>query len=514
MKGVKVSVFGRLLSLLITVFAVNASASALDLAPGARGAELATTIDATDPMIATSAEIDRALASFVSQNKDIASLYSADEFRTPGAKKFLEKAKVDSPEMIVKINAAKKSLDAIQRRTRNVISLQGVAVGPNQFPRIYNLARRAAAALELSDNFHIFIYQSPTFNAFTYSYDPNDYDVVIHSGAIEALDDEALLALLGHEMGHVKDQALISGLILAASFENRNRDTAASTHQAFYDKIFGEMPAGLRNQLALAATGLVARNEVGTVFESESQVNEFQRNCELTADRAAVLVTGSTTAPLKLLSALAYGSKALSPEFNQDELIKQIRTVLASTDNPEDLAYLVLNQDSHPFNVLRLIEVTDFGASATYRTLRDRMNEDSFAKELDIFSRIVTNAALLTAKYKKYLDEQADSDETLVRLKTKDTYTNQINRLSRGFSDLGVIILGQIAASPLNAESDPLFDEFMAKAKSDRNDILKSLLGPALSDLLKKRAESSTHSSEKALINAKLDRVQKLLEVQ
>ena len=327
------------------------------------------------------------------------------------------------------------------------------------------------------------------------------------------LTDDAMLALLGHEMGHVKDQAILNGLILAADFEARNTSTNAATHQPFYDKVFNELPQSLRNSLAIAALDLVSQQANIESFESTAQAGDFQRNCELTADRAAVIVTGDASAPLKLLSTLAYGSKALSSEFNVDELIKQVRSVLANSDSAEDISSIAGEQGSHPFSVLRLVEVADYAASKPYAVLQARLGQNAFGKELDIFERIVVQATISAGKYKKYLETNADTDDTLVRLKTKDTFSTRLTRFSKGFSELGLQIYSQLVTSGLEKPGDVVFDQFIAKIKADNEDVLKALLGPSMVEVLKKKSAATKLVDEQTELNAKLKQVQDLIDL-
>ena len=511
MRGINKTVLGLALVGMVSTGGFK-SAVALDF-KASEFKPIALTDTGSDNHAADSGEIDKSLATFSAQNKDIAGLFSADDFRTPAAKKYLEKIKFDSPETIAKINAYKKKLDVMQKNERNLNLLKSVLVSPTQFPHLYKLALKASRALELTENFHVFIQLSADFNAYTYSYKQDDYDVVIYAPAVEMLTDDAMLALLGHEMGHVKDKAMLNGLILAADFEAHNTSTNSATHTPFYDKVFNELPQSLRNSIATAALDLVSQNVNIESFENSAQAGDFQRNCELTADRAAAIVTGDASAPLKLLSTLAYGSKALSSEFNVDELILQVRSVLANSASAEEVDAIASSQGSHPFSVLRLVEVADYAASKSFASLQARLNQNAFGKEVDIFTRIVEQAATTAAKYNKYLEDKADTDDTLVRLKTKDTFTGQLQRYSKGFSELGLQIFTQVASSALAQPGDAVFDQLIAKIKTDKQDIIKGLLAPSVADLLKKKIDAAKQVDEQTELKAKLKQVQDLIEL-
>jgi hypothetical protein len=458
-------------------------------------------------------EIQKDYEKFVTDYRDLAGLFSADDFRTPGAKKFIEKIKFDKPDVQVKLAAFKKKLDLLQNKMRNLLQLQAVEVSENQFPRIYALAKQAAAKLELGPKFKIFILRSSSFNAFTYSYNTEDFDVVVHSNAIENLTDDTLLALFGHEMGHVKDQAMLNQLILAADFEDKNKDTAAATHMAFYDKVFDEFPASMRNILQKLALDLAANKSVVNAFENDQAAGEFSRNCELTADRAAVIVSGNDDAPSRLMAALAHGSKMLGSEFNIKEYKRQIREVLARTDSLEDIDALVQGQDTHPYAVLRLVQVEDYAGSEGFTTLRKRLEEPAYEKELDIFTRVYGRAAKLSKLFKKYLEDDAETDDTLARLKAQDIFATKMKRMGKGLSVVGLNLFQQLADSGLAAKEDKLFDIFLTKVKADKEDGLKNILLPPLSEVIKKLLENAT-GDEAVNLKARLTALEKLKEVE
>lgn len=472
--------------------------------------------------------IDTSLEQFRFKYPDISGLFSNSELRTAAEQKYIELAGLDSPATITKLAAARKKIDAIQKQMRNLLSLQAVQVGPSQFPRLYNIAKRAARALELTDNFHIFVINDPEINALTYSYRTDDYDIVVNSSLIDLLDgnDDALLAIIAHEMGHVKDGAVLYKTALAAEFEARNASTSSESHLAFYDSMFSDLPKLIRSQLQTAALELAAQRlylsaSDGNQPESKPtpatnpMILSFARSLELTADRAAVIATGDAIAPLKALSLLAYGAKVLNPEFNLQALVNQIRTVLTNTEDPQNMEVLVNAQKDHPFNVLRLIEVSDFAASKAFANIKNRLNQDSFGKELDILVRIATQAAEQAHAYKTYLEEKAELDDTLVRLKTTDQFSSNLKRLSAGFNELGVVIIQQIEGSNLETAGNALFDQLIAKMQSDLGTgMLKKALGPAIVGILEKRIATAKDEQAAVELKAKLKRLQDTLEIQ
>lgn len=463
---------------------------------------------------ATPEQVAADLNDFVEVYRDHADLYSAEDFRTPFTNKILERINYDKPETQLKLSAFKKKIDNLQRQMRSYLLLNAVRVSEKQKPKVYKLAKLAAQRLELRGNFNVFILNSPTFNAFTYSYNPNDFDVVIHSGAADKLSDDALLALLGHEMGHVKDQAILMKLVLAADFEARNKTVPGMISAGFYNELFDELPSGmsafpnLRNMMAKMAASLSAEGAAFAAFNNAGEAAEFGRNCEINADRAAVIVTGAEAPVLKLLAALAHGSSTLTNDFNIEELVKQISEVLASTEDPADFQALLSEQESHPFPVIRLIHARNYAASKSLKALLATLAQDPFNKELDLLTRNIVRFSDLQTRYQKYLSSSAETDDLLVRLKTEKQFTSQTEKVGGAANTLAQLVLLQLVGSDLTQKDNARFNAFVEKAKADGTTALRQIMVPAVLSLLEQLAKEATGAAAEEL-KAKI----KVLEV-
>jgi hypothetical protein len=203
----------------------------------------------------------------------------------------------------------------------------------------------------------------------------------------------------------------------------------------------------------------------------------------------------------------------LGSEFNIKEYKRQIREVLARTDSLEDIDALVQGQDTHPYAVLRLVQVEDYAGSEGFTTLRKRLEEPAFEKELDVFTRVYGRAAKLSKLFKKYLEDDADTDDTLARLKAQDIFATKMKRLGKGLSVVGLNLFQQLADSGLAAKEDKLFDTFVTKVKADKEDGLKNILLPPLAEVLKKLLENAT-GDEAVNLKARLTALEKLKEVE
>ena len=88
-----------------------------------------------------------------------------------------------------------------ERGVRLLFQGNAVRVGPTQFPTLWHLHNEVATTFDWPTVPELYVSQTPFFNAGAYGIDQPF--IVIHSAAIELLDDEELRVLLSHELGHV-----------------------------------------------------------------------------------------------------------------------------------------------------------------------------------------------------------------------------------------------------------------------------------------------------------------------
>ena len=88
-----------------------------------------------------------------------------------------------------------------ERGVRLLFQGNAVRVGPTQFPRLWHLHTEVTTTFDWPDVPELYVSQTPFFNAGAYGIDKPF--IVVHSAAIELLDDDELRVLLAHELGHV-----------------------------------------------------------------------------------------------------------------------------------------------------------------------------------------------------------------------------------------------------------------------------------------------------------------------
>src|SRR5207253_4158575 len=89
----------------------------------------------------------------------------------------------------------------LERIMRIQLIGQAVHVTPKQCHRIYKLFKEAADILDMHEP-DLFLTSNPTVNAFTFGADRPF--IVLQSALVDLLDEEELMAVMGHELGHIK----------------------------------------------------------------------------------------------------------------------------------------------------------------------------------------------------------------------------------------------------------------------------------------------------------------------
>lgn len=78
-----------------------------------------------------------------------------------------------------------------------------IMVGPKQMPALYKLLLKCCKILDM-DIPDLYIKQNPTPNAYTLAYKGRKPFIVIHTGLLDIMNENEVLAVIGHELGHLK----------------------------------------------------------------------------------------------------------------------------------------------------------------------------------------------------------------------------------------------------------------------------------------------------------------------
>ncbi|MGA2449353.1 MAG: M48 family metallopeptidase [Polyangiaceae bacterium] len=198
-----------------------------------------------------------------------------------------------------------------------------VRVSDRQFPSIHRLACRAADSLPIAVP-EVFVVNNPTFNAGTLGTNDDSF-IIVHSALVDQCSEDELLAVLGHECGHI---------------HNSHVAYLTALHYLTY-------MAGLVLPWVLQPA-LVA-------------LRAWSRRAEVTSDRAAMLVVRDRAVVERAITKAAVGSAKLYEGFNVDAFVDQYEA------GHRGIGKYMEMFASHPWLPKRVLAMRVFSESRLYR---------------------------------------------------------------------------------------------------------------------------------------------------
>lgn len=240
-------------------------------------------------------------------------------------------------------SALKKLLEVTgESAIRVMFMASAVKVTPEQCPDIYAKLQVACTTLGV-DAPDLFIQQNPVVNAFTGGVEKPV--IVLHTGLIERLTDEEMLAVIAHEVGHIHAEHV---LYL----------TAARLLEAIVNASVAKLIPGSEIVKFLISGGI------------SSALLAWARKAELSCDRAALLVTQDPHVIGRTMMKLAGGTFASKIDY--DLFLAQAREFQKNYDEKKldkfwaDLLNAGL---THPFPIWRVSEILKWVDSGQYTDL-------------------------------------------------------------------------------------------------------------------------------------------------
>ncbi len=227
-----------------------------------------------------------------------------------------------------------------ERGIRLLFQGNAVRVGATQFPKLWHLHNEVCTTFDWGVVPELYVSHTPFFNAGAYGIDRPF--IVVHSAAIELLDDDELRVLMAHELGHV-----ISG-------------------HALYRTI-----AAI---LALISLGALPTLAGLAVLPVRLAFLEWSRKSELSADRAGLLGGQDITVAQRLDMKMAGGGRGdgFAGQLNVEAFMQQAHEYASSSEGL-DVVYKVLSTLAltHPMHTVRAAELQRWVATGEYdRILR------------------------------------------------------------------------------------------------------------------------------------------------
>ncbi len=242
---------------------------------------------------------------------------------------------------------ARKFVEFIYERPQYIYLMgNSIQVGPRQYSTLYQLFRESVRDLDITPEPALFVSQNPQVNSYALGKDKPF--IVINTGLLDLMTAAEIKTVIAHELGHIKcGHTILIQMALWAM-------NAAA--------IIGEMTFGLGN---LVSSGLIYA------------FYEWRRKAELSADRAALLVTDHLPLVMTTMMKMAGGSSQYSHEVSLQEFIRQSQAYQdLDQDNLNQVyKFLLYNGGqgmllSHPFPVDRLHYLQTWYDSPEYAQIR------------------------------------------------------------------------------------------------------------------------------------------------
>jgi Zn-dependent protease with chaperone function len=258
-----------------------------------------------------------------------------------------------------------------ERQYRLVYLASAVRVGDRQFPRVNELLSEVLGVLDVPTRPELYVYSSPVLNAVTLGVDKPF--IAVSSSLYDALSEDELRVVLGHEVGHV-----MSGHALYQS---------VLQHLLSLAGVVGWIPVG-----GLGVRALIAA------------LHEWQRKAELSADRAGLLGAQDPDASLRVHMKLAGGAHL--DQIDTEAFLAQGAEYESAGDLRDGVLKLLnTERTTHPFAVVRAAEAHRWVHSGEYAAIL----AGDYPLRADDQTQTVSAAARDAARsYRQRIDESTD----------------------------------------------------------------------------------------------------------
>jgi Zn-dependent protease with chaperone function len=214
---------------------------------------------------------------------------------------------------------------------------QTVRVTRTQCPQLHVQLQEACAILDMPEP-ELYVAHNPLPNAWTSGH--NHPYIVVTSGLLDLMSEEEVLAVIGHELGHIKSghvlyksMALSIGIVLT---------------------IIGDVTLGIGR---FVGRGL------------ESALLEWSRKAEFTGDRAGLLVIQDPQVMLSMMMKFAGGTLFQRQQMDATEFLKQADLYQEADASVLNRIYkgMLVAPVTHPLTIVRAREIMNWSDSREYR---------------------------------------------------------------------------------------------------------------------------------------------------
>jgi len=204
---------------------------------------------------------------------------------------------------------------------------------PLQFPHLHAALAEACRVLDVNPVPEVFVAPGLSLNAMAVGFDQPF--LVVSAGLLRELGEDELLAVLGHELAHIKAGHMVYRTVL-----------------------------WLLTNLSLT----LAQAAEWVRLPLVAALKDWERKSELSCDRAGVLVCQNPEAARRALIRISYPGH--SDHIDEAEVLKQAADYDTSPDVLDSLyKFMNVAQLSHPLLVPRVAELERWCRESTYATI-------------------------------------------------------------------------------------------------------------------------------------------------
>jgi Zn-dependent protease with chaperone function len=217
-----------------------------------------------------------------------------------------------------------------------------------QYPRVREIGLVAAQRLGAKQMPSVYVELDRGYQSATYG---SEHDAFVNVGAFlpRFLNDQELLFILGHEIGHLVSQHALWTTVSMFLVGQQRTNLMAEGVMGF-----------ISNPLKLVESGV------------ESVVTNWMRVADFTADRAALLAVGSFDVAKRAIFLLHLRSRRELDEMDIDEWVRQVE---AQDQTMSKLSQMMTS--ATPYLGSRLVELRNFAQSPQYEVLRQKVETGS-----------------------------------------------------------------------------------------------------------------------------------------
>lgn len=214
-----------------------------------------------------------------------------------------------------------------------------IRIGPKQMPRHYAMLLECCSILDVPEP-ELYAQQG-VVNAYTSGH--THPFIVLETGLLEMMDDSEVMAVIAHELGHIK-----CGHVL-----------------------YKMMARGIKPLLEIASNATMG---IGGLVGAgiEAGLLAWDRRAELSADRAALLVMQNVRPCVTMLMKLAGGTRRHTESLDAEQFLNQARAYKEGLDQSMTdrfYRFMANSNATHPFPVERARALDEWVTSPEYNDI-------------------------------------------------------------------------------------------------------------------------------------------------